>query len=349
MAHKDMFSQSASIIDQAWPQQDIEFVSVCPMCKSAQRTLAHCGVKDWAFACAPGSWDYWLCDDCSSLYLDPRPTVDSIGRAYSTYYTHEDETVAQGVRSGFKLRLRNECLFHWLGIDQEPRFNHSFGRYLSVLKPMIPRKFPLDQLARLPRGKLLDVGCGSGDFLLAAQAIGWQVRGIEIDTKAVAAACCKGLSVQHGSFELLCEYRSLFECIVCSHVIEHVHEPLQLLSSLVNALKPGGSLFIAYPNPNSIVRRWFGSHWRGLEAPRHLCLPSLEVLQTELRKLGMRGIKVYPSSIHTFGASMRIKSGRSGWVASVFNKLLNTISSVLPFTANQDIIEIVCDQNMLNQ
>ncbi|WP_363318686.1 class I SAM-dependent methyltransferase [Rhodoferax sp.] len=313
------------------------------MCESERRTLAHRGVKDWAFACAPGSWNYWLCDECSSLYLDPRPTAESIWRAYSTYYTHKGETVAQGVRSSFKLRLRNECLFHWLGIDQGPRLHYRFGGYLSVLKPMIPRKFPLDQLACLPRGKLLDVGCGSGDLLLAAQAMGWQVRGLEIDAKAVDAACSKGLSVQHGSFELLCEYRSSFECIVCSHVIEHVHEPRQLLSSLVNALKPGGSLFIAYPNPSSVVRRWFGRHWRGLEAPRHLCLPSLEVLQMELGKFGIRSIKVYPAPIHTFEASMRAKLGESGWVVRVLNKLLHMITSVIPLTKHQDIIEIVCD------
>jgi 2-polyprenyl-3-methyl-5-hydroxy-6-metoxy-1,4-benzoquinol methylase len=333
------------MIEQNWPLADTEEVRLCPMCDSPQRSLAHDGVRDWAFECAPGSWDYWFCSNCRSMYLDPRPSISSIGRAYSNYYTHGNEVSDECKYPSFRLRLRNECMFHWFRIDGEPRLHLRFGMYLRILKPLLPRKFPLDQLMELRKGDLLDVGCGSGELILAAQAIGWRVQGIEIDQQAVDTACRKGLSVQRGSFEAIRKYPSAFDCVVCSHVIEHVHNPRELLSDLTNSLKTGGRLFIAYPNPNSCIRLRFGRYWRGLEAPRHLCLPSFESLTSHLEALGMINLKRYSGPIHTYEASSRAKLGRSGPIARLVSKFLNVATSFIYIPKHQDIIEIVCERS----
>ncbi len=77
-----------SIINQPWPHSELEYVDVCPYCGSPERKLAYKDVQDWSFYAAPGKWSYWDCKGCEALYLSPRPTEASIGKAYASYYTH---------------------------------------------------------------------------------------------------------------------------------------------------------------------------------------------------------------------------------------------------------------------
>ncbi|MHB8570738.1 MAG: hypothetical protein ACYC97_11150, partial [Metallibacterium sp.] len=71
-----------------WPQADLEFVPHCPVCGCAERRLLYKGLTDRVFCVADGAWDLYRCAQCASGYLDPRPTPESIGRAYAGYYTH---------------------------------------------------------------------------------------------------------------------------------------------------------------------------------------------------------------------------------------------------------------------
>lgn len=329
------------VFDNEWPVNNLESLAGCPMCSSGEKKLLHSNVEDWAFKCAPGKWNYWLCKDCHSVYLNPRPTASTIGDAYSSYYTH---TSASEIKSGLLNKLRNECYFHWFGDDNKPRLNLKHGiKLLAILKPLMPRKFPLDKLEKIEKkGDLLDVGCGNGDLLLAAKKMGWNVRGIEIDAKAVEIAKSKDLLVQQASFDIIYEYQMRFDCIFCSHVLEHVHNPRSLLRGLVGALKPGGVLFIAYPNPKSIVRQWFGRYWRGLEAPRHLCLPSIDSLKHELVSAGINKIEIYSTPIHTFEESFKLKYYRSNIFIKTINKFIYIVTLFFNFKYNQDIIEIKC-------
>lgn len=340
MKHKDVQGSTVAIIDQPWPEQDLEYVSACPMCGCDDHTLMYREVKDWSFGCAPGSWNYWSCNDCQSLYLNPRPTQNSIGRAYGSYYTHTQESVGLGLFSQFKNKLRNECLFHWLGIDTYPRLNLQSALYFKVFKPFVERKFPLDQINKLPRGSLLDVGCGNGDLMNSAKAMGFTVHGLEIDPLAVRAASDRGLSVLQGSFDRLSEYQGDFDYIVCSHVVEHAHDPRQLIHLLVNAVKPGGRVFVSWPNPQSIVLDLFGRYWRGLEAPRHLCLPAQQAFFSVLQANSVTRIETFGSGIHTIGESWQLRKGRINSAMKCINKLIYSASSLMPSTKRQDFLTI---------
>ena len=68
---------------ETWPADALEEVPQCPYCGGTDRALAHEGVQDWAFGCAPGLWNYWSCSHFQALYLHPRPTRASIGQAYA--------------------------------------------------------------------------------------------------------------------------------------------------------------------------------------------------------------------------------------------------------------------------
>lgn len=270
-----------------WPAQDLEAVPCCPFCDSAERLLAFRDVEDWAFHCAPGKWNYWKCQGCDALYLDPRPTEASIGRAYSRYYTH-DRAAGSAFIERAKTLLRHTCYLAWHDLDLKPRMPLPRFLYpvMAPLRRRMAEPFILLALNRLPRGRLLDVGCGNGGNLAAARQLGWTVQGLEIDPQAVASARADGLDVLEGDYRRLTEFEEALDCVICSHVIEHVHEPRALMRSIYAALKPGGVALISLPNADSIVLAAVGENWRGLEAPRHLAIPTAKTMRALVETLG---------------------------------------------------------------
>lgn len=271
---------------ETWPAHNLEAVARCPYCGASRRRLAYEGVQDWAFGAAPGQWAYWDCEDCHALYLDARPTRASIGRAYARYYTHAATVTAPVAQ--IKQRLRNELWFHVLGANLSPRLHvPSFcAPWVRALQGFVAQPFGLRQLAQSPKGLLVDVGCGNGDKLHLAAQLGWRTCGIELDAAAVDAARARGLDVRQGGYEELTRLPELADCILCSHVLEHVHDPLVLLQRLHAAIRPGGMLLISTPNARSHVRRAYGRYWRGLEAPRHLAIADATWLVEYLQSLG---------------------------------------------------------------
>lgn len=297
-----------SRIDQPWPIDDTENVDSCPYCQSVARIVAHREIQDWSFYCAPGKWTYWSCSQCSSLYLSPRPTVDTIGSAYSSYYTHSAARTQSFVQS-IRARLINECWSHWLCTDLRPRFHvPTAARWLlNPLKARLAEPFVLAELLKLPKGRLMDVGCGNGQMIELAKQLGWAATGLESDPVAVRSTRARGLDVIEGSYVRLSEFPQDFDCIICSHVLEHVHYPLDLLRRIAGALKDGGTLLLATPNASSVMRRHFGDDWRGLEAPRHLSIPSMVQLEANLREMGFTVRRRNVTRLWTAVESSRIR------------------------------------------
>jgi 2-polyprenyl-3-methyl-5-hydroxy-6-metoxy-1,4-benzoquinol methylase len=348
MKNNHLQKMNTPIIDQSWPSQDLENVLACPICESKEGKKLFTEVKDWAFNCAPGDWTYWTCLNCQSLYLNPRPTSSSIGRAYGSYYTHSNEVVRESSFDLFRQKLRNECLYHWLGIDTNPRLYFKSKLLFYIFRPFIFRKYPLDELNKYPRGSLLDVGCGNGELMDAARSMGFSVAGLEIDPVAVGAAVDRGLSVRQGSYDLLSEYENNFDYIICSHVLEHVHDPRQLLQLLIKAIKPGGRVFITWPNPKSVALKLFGKHWRGLEAPRHLCLLSENSFFDYLQKNSISNIRTLVSGVHTIGESWKIRHQKIGMCMKLINKFVYLITSLVPSTTRQDFVTVSFQKPILN-
>jgi 2-polyprenyl-3-methyl-5-hydroxy-6-metoxy-1,4-benzoquinol methylase len=255
--------------------------------------LAHSGLTDQVFQCAPGQWNLFRCDDCASAYLDPRPTLASIGLAYSSYYTHTPiETGKTGDGSWWRrwrLAQRNGFLNKHYGYHLKPAANFSlflsqrrqrrFDRYTGYLR------YPG------PESRVLDIGCGNGSFLAQMQSLGWKVCGIEPDPRAVEQAQKAGLDVRAELSPKGLWPDGHFDAITMSHVMEHLHDPVQHLAECWKLLKPGGQLMIATPNYDAIGRNHFGSDWRGLEIPRHLVIFTEKSLWLAMKQSGFEVVR----------------------------------------------------------
>lgn len=332
-------------LTQPWPAAALEPVLACPYCAHTERTLAYRDIQDWSFGTAPGRWCYWRCEHCRALFLSPRPDEASIGKAYGGYYTHQGATTP-GLRGQLKQRLRNEYWSHALATTITPRLGWSrwLGQGLTfLLKHRVAESFGLRQLAKLPKGVVIDVGCGSGAMVQRAAQLGWNAQGIELDPMAVQAAQAQGLKVVQGGYEALSAYAGQADCLICSHVIEHVHQPLKLLDLLLAALKPQGVLLLSAPNASSYLHVHYGENWRGLEAPRHLAIPDATWLRAYLEAQGMVCTQL-PSSDRVMAVeSERIRRR----AATVRRSDIRAAKRVLcdlpsPSMAAQDMVQLVC-------
>lgn len=334
-----MTTNNLSKIDQSWPEKDLEHVEACPYCGSQERSRAYKDVQDWSFYCAPGKWVYWDCTQCKSLYLDPRPTRESIGEAYGVYYTH-DTSKKKSVLTRLKNHLKNECYESWYGHKKTSRL---YRLFLSPFKARLPAPFWMQALACIPvKGRLIDVGCGDGTVLEWANKLGWSAVGIEIDPLAVASGRGKGLDILEGTYEKLTGIQEQFDCVMCLHVIEHVHNPVDLLEKLISVLKPNGILVISTPNASSRVRAIYQESWRGLEAPRHLGIPDLLSFKLRLTKLGFKE-PIHFTNVNLTGVeSSRIQ--RRATEISICDKKNSVLSYGLGTEGQErdDIVQLVC-------
>lgn len=295
----------------------------CVACGS-DGALMYTDLRDRLFG-APGVWSFQKClnRDCALLWLDPMPVEEDIGRAYAHYYTHEDvpgitptrlRQALRSIKDGYfaqKYGYRSESLGRW---------KKWLGRLL-YLHPSLRADldFSVMYLRARPKGRLLDVGCGSGELLQGMERLGWDVEGIDVDPLAVENARRKGLRVCLGTLEAQEYPEQHFDAITMSHVIEHVHHPLSLLKECHRLLKAGGSFVSLTPNVRGLGHRMFKKHWRDLDPPRHLYVFTPEALRSLLEKAGFGAPRLFTTfrdAEWSFLASRSIRrTGRYVWAA----------------------------------
>jgi SAM-dependent methyltransferase len=301
------------MVDDKWPANELEAVDRCPLCSCTKRVTLHRNLTDRVFFCAPGKWQLYRCRDCDGAYLDPRPTLESVARAYTSYYTHEPETDSEAPASAvgrFKRASYNGYLNRQYNLELRPAIYWSRWAVAAVPRIKLKRDLMARHL-RLERSgaRLLDIGCGNGAFVRTARALGWDAEGLDPDPSAAAAGRATGLPITVGRLPKLDCPDASFAAVTMSHSIEHLHDPLAGLREIRRVLRPGGILWIATPNVNSNGHKLFGADWRGLEPPRHLVLFTAPSLTKTLSRAGFVQIRQLRSSFAAqwyFTSSYRI-------------------------------------------
>lgn len=266
---------------------------LCYLCGSAGNVL-YTALSDRLFA-APGKWQLSRCTNpgCRLVWLNPMPVEEDIAQAYTAYYTHNDVAVPQQALPARYIAARTSYLQHRYGYPSRGAARSLVTR-LQALRPDWRAEFDFEvlYLPAVPDGKLLDVGCGWGEFLQRMETRGWTVEGVDFDEKAVENARSKGLTVHCGRLADLRFADASFDAVTMSHLIEHVHDPLALLKESYRILRPQGRLVVVTPNSLSYGHRLFRHNWRGLEPPRHLHIFNRAALTNLARKAGFRTVNV---------------------------------------------------------
>jgi 2-polyprenyl-3-methyl-5-hydroxy-6-metoxy-1,4-benzoquinol methylase len=298
-----------------------EGVPTCLVCGTPGIPL-YSDLKDRLFG-APGKWAFFQCTICQMAWLNPRPLAEELEKVYRTYYTHTEEE--WGHRPGsLRTKIRRGIYSAVKGYERLADGGHwsLIGRVLYALPP-------LRELAALgtmclqgaEKGKLLDVGCGNGEFLSLMRDAGWDVIGVEPDASAARFAReRRGVPAFVGTLESAPFADATFDAITLKHVIEHVRDPVGLLAICRRLLKPQGRVVAVTPNIRSLGHEVFGECWRGLEPPRHAHVFSPAALRICFERAGLH---VREERVSAQGAAWM-------WAASMAIKRSNGIAVHLP-------------------
>lgn len=150
----------------------------------------------------------------------------------------------------------------------------------------------LDELAAVTGpGRMLDVGCGTGDFLLAARARGWHVAGVEVSPDAAEVARRRDLAVSVGTLGEAALPEASFDCVVLLDVIEHLPGPVAELREIRRILRPGGVVVVETPNWRSLYRRILRHRWAALQPRIHLLYFDETALRRALVEAGFEPLR----------------------------------------------------------
>ncbi|WP_372474109.1 class I SAM-dependent methyltransferase [Capnocytophaga sp. ARDL2] len=173
--------------------------------------------------------------------------------------------------------------------------------YAQVKKYTIQQKWKQILSCKKEVRSVLDIGCGTGDFLVYAKQIGLQTKGVEPNTKAQQLAKEKSIDVVSTFAELP---NQKYDVITLWHVLEHVPNYDEYIVQLKQLLNPDGLLIIAVPNFNSYDAKYYQNFWAAWDVPRHIWHFSKKAVQQIVSKHGFQLIQIKPMYFDAFYISL---------------------------------------------
>ncbi len=212
--------------------------------------------------------------------------------------------------------------------------------YQFVKNFTIKRKVNLIGSFKANENSILDIGCGTGDFLVACQKNGWKVQGVEPNDKARRIASKKLNSnndpISEGlifsDIQGVIDKNKKYDVICMWHVLEHVsnlEEYIEYLKSLLNA---DGILLIAVPNFRSFDAGHYKEYWAAYDVPRHLWHFSKKSITLLFEKVNLKVIKILPMKFDSYYVSLlseKYQNGKSNFLRAFY------IGSLSNFKANR--------------
>ena len=230
----------------------------CPLCLSHRREVRYSEI---------GEHKIVRCCQCGVHYLYPRLTEDAMNRAYA------NDEYFEGGESGY-----SDTSYAL----QERALRATFGRLMRNL-----------QKRNLTGGTLLEVGCGYGYLLDEAKEFFTLRVGTEFSIQAVRMASTKADRIYEGGVGQL-PGDLKFDCVIATHVIEHVYHPLDFVKSLGHHVKPGGTMLLAAPDIGGFLRKLMGRRWPSFKTPEHVLYFDANTLSVLMKQGGLTNLQSMP-------------------------------------------------------
>lgn len=242
-------------------------------------------------------FDYMLCGRCGSMQLLEIPP--DLGKYYPNddYYSfnlglevNKKPDYLRSIKAGYLLYGKNPVLGKLLSIGYTPPEHYDWMKNTHAM----------------PDDAILDVGCGNGSLLTKLYQMGFtQLTGIDPfinDSKDYGPITIKRQNI----FETSGSY----DVIMMHHSLEHMIDPLAVLKKAFNLLKPGKFLLLRIPIMGNYGWKEYGTYWCGIDAPRHIFIPSAEGVKQLATQAGFKVKNFeYDSSDYVIWSSEQYKKG----------------------------------------
>ena len=210
-------------------------------CYNCNKSEFFTRIKSKDFSVSKETFTVMTCASCNFTFTNPRPKGSELEKYYLSehYISHTNA---------------NKTLFDKI--------------YQIVRKISIKRKYKLVSSYE-EKGKILDIGCGTGDFLNMCKKNHWSTKGIEPSKKA-RKQCVDNYNLDVSASVSLEKVQEKFDIITMWHVLEHVDDLNETIINLKRLLSKNGKIIIAVPNINSYDCSFYKKYWAGYDLPIHL-------------------------------------------------------------------------------
>lgn len=271
-------------------EDSLKKIQHCPICNEKEQKIF---LSCLDHTVSRRKFEIVECGKCGFAYTSPRPHDNDLGKYYESeeYISHSN--TSKGIVSQLYQRVRK----------------HTLQKKLELINK------------NSKKGRILDIGCGTGEFLNTMKLDGWDTFGIEPSPGARKQGIEKfQLNVQD---EPQMERFSAahFDVITMWHVMEHVPQLNERVQKLRELLKPEGVLIVAVPNRNSHDAKFYESNWAAYDVPRHLWHFRAEDMRALMNKEGFEVKQILPMKFDSYYVSMlseKMKTGSTNLISAVW-------------------------------
>ena len=210
------------------------------------------------------------CKRCGLLYVNPRPAEAEMGKFYPEAYSWKETMEADSLITKWMRKLEKGYRYHLLQ-DEVAKVISYTGK---------------------SSGKVLDIGCGTGDRLDVFRSKGFETWGVETSDSADYAREHLHLNVAKGDLFSAGFPDRFFDVVTLYNVLEHTHHPARVCEEIYRILKEDGFLVVQLPNKDSLQYRIFRERWAAFDVPRDLYYFGTEIFRSLLGKVGFAVTKI---------------------------------------------------------
>lgn len=264
----------------------------CPICENR---------KDNKFWIKKNGYNIYACGNCDTKFIHPQPNTNELIKIYDKDYFNRGQKYKVGESNS-----KNNSYNHQ---------HHTLQKRINTIMKIIPN------------GRILDIGCATGEFLRLARENGYEVCGVEIsEFSANYARKYYNLNIVNSNLLSANLTSSYYDVVTMWDVIEHLPDPRQTICEINRILKPGGLVMFSTGDISSFYAKMLNRFWHLLTPPQHLFFFSKKSIKKLLSNNGFELEKIYYSGKYTSIEFILFKANETygkiikplAYIASVF-------------------------------